>query len=116
MVLIAVGNGALRESWLTPRLGERRGRQLSTILLLALFAIYFAVVFRAWPLASAAQAIEVGMVWLVLTLAFEFGIGRFVSHLSWRRMLDEYDVLAGRLWALVPLWVALAPYVFYRQR
>jgi hypothetical protein len=43
-------------------------------------------------------------------------MGRFVSHLSWRRMLEEYNVLAGRLWALVPLWVALAPYIFYRQR
>ena len=26
------------------------------------------------------------------------------------------NVLAGRLWILVPLWVATAPYVFYRLR
>jgi hypothetical protein len=84
MVLMAIANGALREAWLKPRLGEERARQAST-----------------------------GLAWLVLTLAFEFGLGRFVSHLSWRQMLAEYDLFAGRLWVLVPLWVALAPYLFF---
>jgi hypothetical protein len=29
-------------------------------------------------------------------------------------MLAEYDLPSGRLWALVPLWIAVAPYLFYR--
>ena len=41
-------------------------------------------------------------------------LGRFVSGLSWREMLAEYDLASGRLWALVPLWIAVAPYVLYR--
>ncbi len=114
MVLIAVANGALREVLLVPRLGEHHGRQLSTLLLIALFAVYIAVVARLWPIDSARQALAIGAAWLVLTLAFEFLLGRFVSGLSWRQMLAEYDLAAGRLWALVPLWVATAPYVFYR--
>ena len=114
MVLIAVANGVLREALLTPRFGELHGRQASTVLLLTLFAVYMALVFRLWPLASARQAIAVGIAWLALTLAFEFALGRFVSGMSWREMLAEYDLTAGRLWVLVPLWVALAPYAFYR--
>ena len=55
----------------------------------------------------------VGALWLVLTLAFEFALGRFVSGLSWREMLGEYDLASGRLWALVPLTVAVAPWLFY---
>lgn len=73
-------------------------------------------VFQWWPLASSAEAARVGAAWLILTLAFEFGLGRFVFRLSWRRMLAEYDLSAGRLWILVPIWVALAPYVFFRWR
>ena len=46
MILIAVANGALREAWLGPRLGEQRARQISTLVLIGLFSIYFAVVFR----------------------------------------------------------------------
>ena len=52
----------------------------------------------------------------MLTLAFEFLLGRFVSGLSWGQTLAEYDIASGRLWVLVPLWMALAPYVFFRLR
>jgi hypothetical protein len=114
MILIAVANGALREAWLVPRLGEHAARQVSTLLLIALFAVYIAFVTRAWPTATAGQALAIGALWLVLTLAFEFMLGRFVSGLSWREMLAEYNLAAGRLWALVPIWVAVAPYLFYR--
>jgi hypothetical protein len=114
MVLIAVGNGVVREAFLTPRLGELHGRQLSTLLLVALFGGYVWLLTRLWPIASARQALAVGFAWLCLTLVFEFSLGYFASGLSWREMLSEYDLAAGRLWALVPPWVALAPYVFFR--
>jgi hypothetical protein len=114
MVVIAVANGALREAWLTPRLGEVHGRQASTVLLIVLFAIYIATVTRTWPIASSRQAIAIGAAWLALTLAFEFLLGRFVSGLSWRAMLAEYDLASGRLWVLVPAFVATAPYLFFR--
>lgn len=115
MVLIAVANGAFREAFLVPRLGEHAARQASTLLLIGLFAVYIAVVVRTWPLASSAQALAVGALWLVLTLAFEFALGRFVSRLSWQQMLAEYNLAAGRLWVLVPIWVAISPYVFFRM-
>lgn len=114
MVAIAVANGAVREAGLKPRLGDARARQLSTVLLIVFFAVYMAAVFRLRPIDSAAQSVEVGLLWLALTLAFELGLGRLVSRLSWSQMLAEYNVLAGRLWILVPLWVAIAPYVYFR--
>jgi hypothetical protein len=116
MVGIAVANGAFREAWLVSRLGEHQGRQVSTFLLLALLAGYIALVMRIWPARSSRHAVAIGALWLVLTLAFEFLLGRFVSGLSWREMLAEYDLASGRLWALVPLWIAVAPWVFYRLR
>ena len=114
MVLIAVANGALREAWLVPQLGEHAARQVSTLILIALFAVYIGSVLHRWPIASSAQAIAVGALWFVLTLAFEFALGRFVSGLSSEEIIEEYNLAAGRLWVLVPVWVALAPYLFYR--
>lgn len=95
MILIAVANGALREAWLVPRLGEHAARQVSTLLLIALFVLYIGYVARRWPIASSNEALA-------------------VSGLSWQQMIAEYDFAAGRLWALVPLWIAVAPYVFFR--
>jgi hypothetical protein len=114
MIFIAVANGALREAWLLPRLGKQAAGQVSTVLLIALLGVYIASVTRAWPIASRAQAFAIGALWLVLTLGFEFALGRFVSGLSWGEMLADYDLTAGRLWSLVPIWVAAAPYLFYR--
>ena len=114
MILIAVANGAFREAWLVPRLGDHAARQASTLLLIALFAAYIGFVTRAWPIASSAAAAGIGGLWLVLTRVFEFALGRFVSGLSWHEMLAEYNLTAGRLWVLVPIWVAVAPSFFYR--
>jgi hypothetical protein len=52
--------------------------------------------------------------WLALTVAFEFLFGRFARGISWNELLSDYNILAGRLWVLVLVWVTLAPYIFYR--
>lgn len=114
MVLIAFANGALRELGIRKITSELRAHQISTVLLILLFAVYIWIAVRTWPPASAGQAFAIGAMWLVLTLAFEFLLGRYVSGLAWSALLRDYNLLAGRLWVLVPVWVAVAPYVFFR--
>jgi hypothetical protein len=48
-----------------------------------------------------------------MTLAFEFGFGRWRGR-SWEQLLEDYNVFEGRLWLLIPLWVMIAPYLFYK--
>jgi len=116
MLLIAFGNGTLRELWIRKHTGELPAHQISTIVLLLLFGVYTWVIVRVWPPESADHAITIGLLWLLLTLAFEFLFGHYASNLSWSALLHEYNLLAGRLWVLVPLWIAVAPYAFYRLR
>ena len=82
MIGLAIANGAFREAWLVPRLGGQQGRQASTVLLMVLLAVYNGAVMKRWPARSSRHAIVIGALWLVLTLAFEFALGRFVSGLS----------------------------------
>ena len=49
-----------------------------------------------------------------MTLAFETALGRLVARQPWRVLLADYDLRAGRLWILVPLWVLCGPYVVFR--
>ena len=63
MILIAVANGALREAWLVPRLGDHAARQVSTLLLIVFFAAYIAIVTRTWPIVSGGEAMAVGLTW-----------------------------------------------------
>ena len=114
MVLIAVANGALREGWYAKRLGELQAHQVSTAIGVVLFAVYIRAVIRVWKPASMRQALAVGLVWLALTVAFEFLFGHYVAGHPWSRLLHDYDLSAGRVWPVVLVWVTIAPAVFYR--
>lgn len=114
MVVIAIVNGAMREAGYKKFLGELRAHQVSTVTGIALFGLYIWALSLWWKIESPAQAVTIGLIWLVLTVAFEFGFGHFVMGHSWSRLLHDYNLLKGRLWVLVLLWVAIAPYAFYR--
>jgi hypothetical protein len=114
MLVLAVANGAFREALLTPNLGDTLGRQLSTALLLALFAGWFWFLHRRWPLSTARQTWLVGVLWLVMTLALETFMGRVLAGKPWPEVFEDYNVLAGRIWVLVPLWTLVGPHVFFR--
>jgi hypothetical protein len=114
MMVLAVVNGIVRDKAYGPRVGELAGHQFSTAILLILFGVYFYGLERLWPLYSASSAWLVGVVWLIMTVLFEIALGRFVARDSWRKILGDYNLLAGRLWILVPLWVLCGPYVVYR--
>ncbi|MEW6771269.1 MAG: hypothetical protein AB1330_07745 [Bacillota bacterium] len=114
MVVIAIVNGAIREAGYKKFLGEPRAHQVSTVTGIALFGLYIWALSLWWRIESPVQAVLIGLIWLVLTVAFEFGFGYFVMGHSWSRLLHDYNLLKGRLWVLVLLWVAIAPYAFYR--
>jgi hypothetical protein len=51
---------------------------------------------------------------LGFTIAFEFLFGHYIADHPWSKLFQDYNILAGRVWAVVLLWVALAPWLFYR--
>ncbi|MFZ5898149.1 MAG: hypothetical protein ACOYU7_03035 [Bacillota bacterium] len=114
MVLIAIFNGVLREMGYRKYLGELHAHQVSTLTAILLFGLYVWAIIRFWRPESSGQAIAIGVIWLGLTVAFEFLFGHFVMGHPWSRLLHDYNILAGRLWLLVLAWVTVAPYVFYR--
>jgi urea transporter len=71
-------------------------------------AAYVVVLERRWKL-TAADARRIGATWLLLTLAFEFGFGRFVDHKTWSELFHDYNLLRGRTWPLVLAFLAALP-------
>jgi len=114
MMVLAVLNGVARDKLYGPRVGDLAAHQFSTGILLILFGIYFYALQKIWPLRTASTAWTVGVIWLAMTLLFETALGRLVAKQPWRVLLADYNLLAGRLWALVPLWVLCGPYVALR--
>ncbi len=109
MMVLAIVNGVVRERWMASRMSALAAHQCSTLLLLAMLSLFSHILFSRVPLSSAGQALAVSGCWLVLTLAFECGVGRLIGKRSWRVLLEEYNLLAGRLWLLIPLWLMVFP-------
>jgi len=114
MVVIAILNGAIREGWYGKYVSELQAHQISTVTGVLLFGVYIWVLIRHWRPASAEQALTIGLVWLGMTVAFEFLFGHYVAKRPWRDLLHDYNICAGRVWLVVPVWVTIAPYIFYR--
>jgi hypothetical protein len=109
VLLLAVMNGAAREAWLIPRLGDQLGRALSTIILCGLvFLVTWLTIGWIRP-ASAGDALTVGILWAVLTLAFEFLAGHYAFGKPWAVLLEDYDLRRGRIWIAVLVMVLIAP-------
>jgi len=113
MVFIAIANGALREGCYGEHLSELRAHQVSTVTGILLFGVYIWVLLRLWKPESAGQALTIGLMWLGMTVAFEFLFGHYVAKRPWSDLLHDYNLLAGRVWVVVLVWVTIAPYLFY---
>jgi len=116
ILALAIANGALREAVLVPMLGKTGGLVLSG-LLLSLFVLVVAFAFvRLNPGVTALQGILIGILWLCLTLAFEFGFGRWVQHKPWAELFEAYTFKGGNIWPVVLVVSLLAPYLAARMR
>jgi hypothetical protein len=77
--VIGTANGIARELTYRKRIGELRAHQLSSVTAVSLFSAYFTALERRWPIATRRDALRIGLTWLVLTVAFELGVGRLVA-------------------------------------
>lgn len=111
---IAIANGLIRASLYMQFLTELHAHQLSALSFIVLFGFYVWFVLKWLKLSSAQKALQLGLVWLVLTVGFEFLFGHFVMGNPWASLFHDYNLLAGRVWVLVLIWITAAPSVFYR--
>lgn len=113
-MLIAVVSGVLRETLLTPFLGEHSAQQIGTVFVCGLIgATIWRFVRQLRP--NPAQALAIGLGWVAMTLLFEFGVFHFILGHPLSEMLAEYNLAAGRLWPLVLFTELLTPWLAIRK-
>ena len=114
MVLIAIINGTIREVTYGKYLGELRSHQVSTLTGILLFSLYLWTLKSFWYFESSKQALVIGLIWLGLTVAFEFLFGYYIVGNSWSKLLNDYNILAGRVWIVFLIWLVISPLLLYR--
>jgi len=112
MILIAFANATLRELVFIKQFSEFRAHQLSTITLIILCSIYVWFVFPLLNIQNSEQALLIGFIWVLLTVAFEFSLGRLTNK-SWEYLLRDYNLFAGRIWLLFLMCLFILPYIYF---
>lgn len=113
MIPIAILNGGLRENVWNVYFNGLTAHQISTISLILLCALYIGLIFRFLHLQSRKQALVMGFIWVLLTVAFEFSLGLAMGN-TWQDLFSDYNLLAGRFWTLFLISLFILPYLFYR--
>jgi hypothetical protein len=115
-VILAMVNGVARGLWYEPIVGnELLAHQISSVTGISLFLAAMYVFFKKTSAAyTEKDLLLIGALWLVFTSAFEFGFQHYLMGLSWSTLLQDYNILAGRLWGLVLLTIFVGPFLMGR--
>ena len=106
----AILNGVSRESLFTPLFGENVALPLSGV---TLSAFIFLVTYWTVPLFGRNPGnvfISIGLLWLGITLAFEFTFASFTAERNWRDIIPMLNPFTGNLLLLVLLVTTVAPW------
>lgn len=114
MLLVSIANGFIRDFTYGKYMSELMAHQLSTVTSLLVLGIVIHGFVRRYPPSSDQEAVLIGLLWVALTVAFEFMFFHYVGGHPWAELLANYNVVKGRVWVFVLLWIAIAPYVFFR--
>jgi len=78
-LLIAFGVGAVREGILRPRIGEPKAHVIGTLIAVTfMMLVIYAFIRRLHDSRSMTDLILIGVLWLSMTVAFEFGFFHYV--------------------------------------
>ena len=112
MIAIALANATFRELVIVNFYQVQTAHQLSTVSLIILCTIYIWSIFPYLKVNSTRQSLFIGLVWVLLTILFEFTLGIFTSQ-SWESMLDAYNLLSGNIWTVFLVFLFLTPYILF---
>lgn len=114
LLVIAMINGAIRDLVYKPSLGDLSSHQISVVVGVILFGFFIRYLEKRWPLSSSGQTWIIGFMWLCMTVAFEFLFFHYARGVTWITLLHDYNILEGRLWILVLIWITVAPRLVWR--
>ncbi|MDZ7956640.1 MAG: hypothetical protein RMY34_01825 [Aulosira sp. DedQUE10] len=109
-------NGTVRILWLIPALGNVPAQQVSFVMGSILILTIATIFVRSLQASRVSQLLGVGVLWMLLTIAFEIALGRFVFGYSWQQIAADYNLLQGRFMPIGLVLLTLAPLIAAKIR
>ena len=116
LLVIAIGNAIFRENLLAPAIGSPAALPVSGLLLALLILLAAFVTVPVFHSSEGKIYGLVGVVWFVLTLAFELLFGHFVTGKPWHEVLQVFSIWQGDLFVVALLSTVGSPWLAARMR
>lgn len=95
IIFVETIHGILRSIVLVPLVGDLRARQLG-VPIGSLLILIVSILTIGWlGTRKNAQLLCIGVLWVVLTIVFEFVLGYFILGLAIDRLASDYDMSRG---------------------
>lgn len=102
-------HGIWRVKFLNRRVGDRRARQLGLISgSLIIFVFTWFLISWVAP-SNASDCFLIGGLWVLFMTIFEFGVGRLVFRVKWKRILKDFNLFEGGYMGIAMLFLFLCP-------
>ena len=107
--------GAIRTTWVVPRIGARRAEllEIPIMLVVTIVSVLWTVLHLAVPAVSSAR-LQMGGIALVFMLVAEFGFVLWIRGLSFRNYLATRDPVSGTVYYAMLVVFAVMP-MFVRR-
>jgi len=115
MMLAETGSGVVREVFIAPAIGGLRARQLGVLIGCVLIFVIGWLTARWMGASSQRQQFRVGAYWVILTLVFEFALGRALG-MSWSRIFADYNPVHGGYMLIGLAFMFLTPWITRKLR
>ena len=103
MMLAETGHGMVREVFIAPVIGGLRARQIGVLVGCIIIFVIAWLTARWMAAGTRRQQFSVGAFWVLLTLIFEFALGRSIGA-SWSRTLSGF-MLFGLVFMFITPWL-----------
>jgi hypothetical protein len=116
LLVFAMLIGGGKVAFIIPKLGEHIGQIIGTLIFCPVIFVVTWYSIRWINPNGIRDAIVVGILWLILTEAFEFLAGRYLFEKSWEQLFYEYQIWEGRIWVLILVTLLASPIIAARLR
>ena len=110
IMIFAILNGILREYIISIKFGDYFGHILSVVILSSIILILTSLFLKILSISENNHGLWlIGIMWLIMTISFEFIFGYFVIGHSISFLLADYNILKGRLWIIILIITLISP-------
>jgi hypothetical protein len=116
IIFAEIIHGVLRGLFLVPVVGDFESRQIGVFTGSFIILIIACKTVRWIGAKIKTELMITGLIWMLLTIAFEISFGRIVMNSAWERILSDFNIFNGGLLSLGMLFLMLSPLIAAKIR